>query len=232
MLFIGCSSDDNGITTPLQVIDGSGAITVVNRPLADFSSIEMNVVGDIKLISGAAVACSISVDDNIHQYIQTEVSGNRLVISKPNTISLQNYDLTITLVMTDLETIELNGVGTVASMNQFVADEVSVTATGVASLNLSLNVDRLTTMGSGVTAWNLIGAAGKHTCSMESNALISAFDFLTDTTVIVLEGIGNAEVTAFDHLNATIAGSGSVYYKGNPSISTTITGTGQVIDAN
>ncbi len=229
--FTGCDDDDDGPTS-ISTVKGSGVMTTAYRSVGDFNSVEMNMVGQITITSGASNICSLTVDDNILQYIQTSVSGNRLVIFRPHDVSLTDYDLTVKLTMTDLEAIDLNGVGTVTSLNQFVADDVSVSVDGVGSVNLDLNVGRLTSTGNGVFSMVLTGSAGKHTCTMEADAFISSFNFLTDTTVIILEGAGNAEVTAFRRLDVTISGSGSVYYKGYPTINTVITGSGQVIDSN
>ena len=45
-------------------------------------------------------------------------------------------------------------------------------------------------------------------------------------------GSGNCEITAGNDLDVVIDGSGSVYYKGSPSIHEDITGSGRVVDAN
>jgi hypothetical protein len=45
-------------------------------------------------------------------------------------------------------------------------------------------------------------------------------------------GTGDCEVSVETRLDATIIGSGSVYYKGNPSINTNISGSGSVIQMN
>jgi len=230
--FIGCDDDDDINGSSIPTVEGSGVMTTAYRDVGAFNSVEMNIVGQITITSGASNICSLTVDDNILRYIRTTVSGNRLIISGPRDVALTDYDLTVKLMMIDLEAIDLNGVGAVTSLNQFVADDVSVSVEGVGSVNLDLNVDLLTSTGDGVTNLVLAGSAAKHICIMGDNANISSFNFLTDTTAITLEGAGNAEVTAFRRLDVTIRGSGSVYYKGYPAINTVITGTGQVIDAN
>lgn len=45
-------------------------------------------------------------------------------------------------------------------------------------------------------------------------------------------GTGNAEVNVKDNLDASIEGSGSIYYKGNPHIQNSVSGSGKLINAN
>jgi len=53
-----------------------------------------------------------------------------------------------------------------------------------------------------------------------------------DTCYITSTGIGDCEVNVIHILNVTISGVGNVYYKGNPTITSNITGLGQLIDVN
>ncbi len=79
------------------------------------------------------------------------------------------------------------------------------------------------------------------TTSMETDHLqvelmgsgnFSGFLLKTETCQIDIVGSGNCEVTVDNHLDATLEGSGSVYYKGNPTIHEEIHGSGSVVDAN
>jgi hypothetical protein len=47
-----------------------------------------------------------------------------------------------------------------------------------------------------------------------------------------ISGTGDCEVSVETRLDATIIGNGNVYYKGNPSINTNISGSGSVIQMN
>lgn len=61
---------------------------------------------------------------------------------------------------------------------------------------------------------------------------IEAFDLKVDTCYITSSGIGDCEVYVVKLLDVEITGIGKVYYKGSPTITSDITGLGQLIDAN
>ena len=53
-------------------------------------------------------------------------------------------------------------------------------------------------------------------------------DLAAKTAEVTINGAGNAEVNATEHLKVTISGSGNVTYAGKPSIEQSIFGAGSV----
>ena len=58
---------------------------------------------------------------------------------------------------------------------------------------------------------------------------MNLFPLYTDTAVVNLSGSGEVEVSVIDLLTAAISGEGSIYYKEDPTVHETITGTGRVV---
>jgi hypothetical protein len=61
---------------------------------------------------------------------------------------------------------------------------------------------------------------------------VKAFGLEVGTCNIIITGVGDCEVNVRDVLNVDITGVGNVHYKGQPSISSSISGIGALIDAN
>ncbi|MGZ5247144.1 MAG: GIN domain-containing protein [Flavitalea sp.] len=57
---------------------------------------------------------------------------------------------------------------------------------------------------------------------------LNAFGFSVKQSTIIIEGSASASISVTEKLHAKITGSGKVYYKGNPLVTTNITGTGIV----
>ncbi len=53
-----------------------------------------------------------------------------------------------------------------------------------------------------------------------------------DEASIRISGSGGAKVWAESKLNASVSGSGDVYYKGNPTIDQRIDGAGKIVNSN
>jgi hypothetical protein len=61
---------------------------------------------------------------------------------------------------------------------------------------------------------------------------IKAYEMKVDTCNITFTGVGDCHVFVNNELNVNLSGVGNVYYRGDPTIHSTITGVGRLIDAN
>ena len=68
--------------------------------------------------------------------------------------------------------------------------------------------------------------------SLEGAGNFLGYMMTSENCQVDISGTGNCEITVTKELDVTIDGTGSVYYKGNPSIQEDIAGTGRVINSN
>lgn len=226
------SCTDEKCTCPQVTIMGSGVATTVTRSLADFNSLVLASSGNVNITPGSTQSVSLTVDDNILEYITTEVHNNTLEIDVDDRVLLSNYTLTVNITMTDLESIVLSGSGSIVGQNQFAVDAVAIILSGSGNIELDLEADALSNVISGSGAITVTGSATHHAPVVSGSGTVHAFGMDSDNCVAVVSGSGIIKVTVADLLDAVISGSGNIYYKGQPSISKTITGTGHVVDAN
>jgi hypothetical protein len=230
-LILSCSDDDDNPVEP-EIVVGSGNLVTEDLTLPPFNSIDNGTVGNINLYSADSQGVSITADDNVIDYFELSVSNGRLTVRTPAGVSFSNVSVTINLAMTDLEEIVMGGVGNITGMNSFQVDSVRVVLSGVGNINLDLTVTGLSSDFSGVGNLSYAGSATRHHCTHSAVGNLLAFDLLTQIGTFNLSSVGHAQVYVTGQLNVTIAGDGSLYYKGDPTIQQTISGTGQVIDAN
>jgi len=186
----------------------------------------------VNITFGPTQEVSVTVNDNILEYITTIVSNGTLTISVESGVQVSNLNLTVNLSMTDLEMLALSGAGTISGNNKFTADSVSLTSTGAGEIRLQLEVNQLSSSLTGTGEIFVSGKARQHQIQISGAGTIHAFDLLTETTTVNVTGVGNVEVNVSQLLDVNISGAGSVYYKGHPTITQNITGTGSIIDAN
>jgi len=91
--------------------------------------------------------------------------------------------------------------------------QVSATGTGDVIINDSMSQDQLT-------------------IELTGTGDFLGFQITAQSCEVDISGTGNCEITAVKNLDVFIEGSGSVYYKGNPSLQTDINGSGAVVNAN
>jgi hypothetical protein len=73
------------------------------------------------------------------------------------------------------------------------------------------------------------GKAGRHEIRISGSGNVKSESLEADDVTVRVSGSGNATVFAKKTLNAQISGSGDVYYKGTPSITKSIRGSGSLV---
>ena len=216
LLLISCNIDGGrNVVFDDNCIDGTGPLISETRSFSSFHSIENNGVGNILLTQGAQEDVTIQAQANIMQILQTEVIDETLVISfdEGQCVNTITEPITFTVSIPEIRSLSLDGVGDLNTQNDIDLD----------SLDINLN---------GVGNFGLTGSSNYLGIDLTGVGNVEAFDLNTLVCDIRISGVGTAEVTVNDTLNVVIIGQGSVFYKGNPEITSDITGNGDVINAN
>jgi len=231
-LFIfGLACSDNPVST--STINGSQNLITVNREIPNFSAIKNRLVANINIQLGPEQEVSLTVDDNIADYIVLSVaSSGELVIRTDPGIDLSNYDLTLNLTVTNLISIRQLGTGQITSALSLNVEDLDIELEGAGTINLDLEAENVNTTIEGAGSITLCGSAETHTCNHTGAAVLHAFDLVTMETVISLCGVGYAEVYASEMLEIDFGGVCSLYYRGNPEIVQTGSGVGSIVDSN
>ena len=196
---------NNFIESIVEIIEGSGHVITTEREISSFSRIEINLGADLTLVQGDEKSLVIAGDDNLMDYIQTEVSGNRLIVSTPDNVSLRSSrPIQLTVGFENLTEIEVRGSSAIRAGN--------------------LDLERLMISFSGSGSTSLTGAVGNQTIIVRGMATINNLDLVSQQVSIDISGNGTIEVNAEESLDVSVAGMGNIHYTGSPTITQNISG--------
>jgi len=211
-------------------VRGSGNIVSEERALNDFNSVELSGIGQLTIENGDEQGLRIEAEDNLIEYIETEVRGGTLIISISERTNLQptepiNYYLTIT----ELVGITVSGAGNVAAP-EIEADRFSVSISGAGGVEIeNLVANRLDVDISGLGDLTINGGeVNEQWIEISGSGNYDAREVASLEADINLSGLGNATVWVTEFLNVDISGAGSVNYVGTPRISSDVSGLGRL----
>ncbi len=222
---VNSNDSDNGL-------EGSGDIVTETRSCPDFNAIEMATAGKVYLTSGPVHAVTVSVDDNVLEYITTSVKNEKLFIGVQRGVQLSDFNLVVNITLTDLHELITSSAGSIIGKNKFEADFVRLMTSSAGDIKLELAAGKLESICSSAGDLFLKGNVTEHNAIVASAGNLYAFNLITNTTRITISSAGNAEVYATQLLDATLSSVGSLYYKGHPTITHRISSLGRIIDAN
>lgn len=213
---------------------GSGVIKKENRNLSGaFTHIEISAPVNVVInTQQAAGPLQLEGDDNLLQFIVTEVRDNTLYIDvKPhNTRMHPTKDFKLAIAVAELAGLSVSGAGDVTVNGTVATNDFSLDISGAGDVAMStLQAQRLKAdiTGSG----SLKVDSGKVTNAeydISGAGDVDAFGLQTDATTISISGAGDADITVNTKLDASVSGAGSITYKGQPAITKNISGAGSV----
>ncbi len=209
-LFLSCDDDD--FLMDNDCVEGQGSVITESRVLGDFHSIVNTVYADILITQGPVEDIIIEAQSNILDVLETDVVNQKLTIKSDPCIDISQA-ITIHITIPEIRNLTITGAGDVIAQNDLTLNEVNLTLTGAGS-------------------FMLLGTASTLNITLTGAGNVSAFGLMADSCNVVITGAGNAEVFVINELDVTISGVGSVYYKGDPVINSSITGVGNIVDAN
>jgi len=230
-------------------VEGNGNRVTETRDLGTFSQIQVNGDFEVQVDTGAVSTAKIEADENLMGLIVTHISGDKLIIEARDGGCLQpSHPIEITVTTPAVSNIDLNGSGYVYCYGletdelevrlagsgqidcyELIASAVTYELEGSGLINSNLTVETLVSQVEGSGEIRLSGTAVSEDLKIIGSGRIKADQVNTDACVVYISGSGIADTWVNNALDVTIIGSGIVYYEGNPTVESYISGSGKVI---
>jgi hypothetical protein len=215
-----------------EVIDGSSIVQTEYRRTSYFNRLELYFPAEVIIRQGVAKDIEIVAQGNLINLVISRVSGNTLILDDNGRLRGIN-NIKIYIQVPDINGVFVSGSGKVISDNKIFSKNISLRLSGSGLIDMALDVNNILEAdlsGSGLIF--LEGDTYKGIYDISGSGKIESFDMHTDITDVAITGSGRCETTAYNNLDVTLSGSGSVWFKGNPRISKYISGSGKIFNAN
>ena len=189
-------------------IAGSGVAATESRNVSEFKGIDVGGVFQVEVTAGKDYGVVVEADDNLLQYVKTEVSGGVLKISSTERLK-SSTPLRIRVSAPDIESIRASGACKIS-----VADVKSS----------ELRVDT-----SGASKVNLAGEASSVTIDISGASNVDAANLKAENATVEASGASKVEVFVTGKLVSEASGASKISYSGNPtSVTKDTSGAGKV----
>ncbi len=208
---------------------GTNPISVTYE-VAPFAHIQLETSSSIRIIQ--ANYFEVRVEGQERDVYDTDVAviDDWLVITEHGQIAPQQTIYIYVPVIVDLESY---GSSEVYGESEFQQNEnMTLRNFGSGNMDLYVDTDNLDVFVSGSGDIYLEGLADNTDLTLSGSGWAKMFNLSADFSDVRISGSGSAEVTVDNDLDVIISGSGDLYYKGHPQISSQVTGSGKVINAN
>lgn len=228
-LLTGCITVDLG-SDGFRTVRGSGNLSTEERPVSGIERIALYGIGTVEVTLGDRESLMVEAEDNLLEYLETEVDNGVLELRTRNLINLQpRKDIRYLVTVKSIEGLEILGSGNIV-MDKVDTPSMRLVIAGSGDIDLGdLTADSLdiTIPGSGQV--QVSGEVVSQTINVAGSGKVQAENLRSRSAEVRLAGSGDMTIWVTDDLTVRILGSGDIRYYGSPSLSQTILGSGNIV---
>ena len=214
-------------------VKGNGNVVTIERSVGDYDYVSLAGWFDVELVAGNEGELKIRGEENLLEYIKTEVKDGKLTIKKEKGVNLRPSNwkngIMVTVPVESISGASLSGSGDVVGKTTLKADRFKTSISGSGDIVLDVEANSLKASMSGSGDITLSGKATDFEVSVSGSGDIKAYDLEAEFVDAQVSGSADIKVTANQALKARVSGSGDISYKGNPKkIDTKSSGSGDI----
>lgn len=176
-------------------VHGSGNVATEHRDVSDFSAVDVSGVFQVEIVAGKDFSVDVQADDNLIQYVTTEVRGETLRIGLDKKVSTRN-DLIVRVTAPSIEKLQASG-----------ASKVSA---------IGISGDSFTLDASGASRVTVVGATSSLSVDVSGASNIDADELTAVNANVDASGASHVYVNVSGELHAEASGASRVVYSGDP----------------
>ena len=176
-------------------IKGSGTSKTEQRNVTGFKRVDAGGAINVEVDAQKDFSVNVEADDNLLQYIKTEVNGDTLKIYSEGRIS-PSAKLNVKISMPEIEGINLSGASD-GRISNVKADELELKVSGASEVSINGEAKTLEADASGAST-------------------INAENLKVEDANVEASGASKAMVSATNNLEADASGASKISYTGEP----------------
>jgi len=227
--FIQIGDDEGG-----ERITGSGPVVEEQRDVKGVTGVELAMQGTLHISTGTTTSLRIEAQENLMEYIETEVRGGTLLIHNTPGYDLQNTrPIQYYLTVEELDKIEVSSSGDI-EVGNLKSNSLSIRS----SSSGDIKIDGLdgSSVDVNISSSGEVEISGgqiqEQSIDISSSGDYQAQDLASVKANVDLTSSGSATVRVSDRLSGRLSSSGNIYYVGNPEVDVRMTSSGKTIQVD
>ena len=198
-----------------KTVEGLGKVVTRERKTDSFTGLKVSSGIDVYLKQGNNEAVSVEADENLHEYILTEVRNGVLnVYSEYNIREAQRKRVYVT--MKEVNSVKTTSAGDVYGESPINSDKLELSASSAGDIKLEVNAKSLDVDISSSGDISLTGETDRLRADLSSAGDLNAYDLKSREADISVSSAGDANVNVSERITARASSAGDVNYKGDP----------------
>jgi hypothetical protein len=198
-----------------KTVYGNKKVVTKERKTESFTGVKVSAGIDVYLKQGNNEAVSVEADENLQEYILTEVRGGVLnVYSEYNIRDAERKRVYVT--MKEVNSIKTTSAGDVIGETPIKSDRLELSASSAGDIKLEVTAKDISIDISSSGDITLSGETDKLKVDLSSAGDLKAYDLKAREADVSVSSAGDADVNVSEKIIARASSAGDINYKGDP----------------
>jgi len=198
-----------------KTVYGNNDVVTKKRKAASFTGVRVSTGIDVHLRQGNNETLSVEADENLHEYIITEVRQGVLhVYTDANIRKAERKRVYVT--MKEVESIKTSSAGDVVGETPIKCDRLELSASSAGDIKLEISAKELKVNISSSGDITLSGEADILDADLSSAGDLNAVNLEVREADVSASSAGDADINVSERLRARASSAGDINYRGNP----------------
>lgn len=198
-------------------IRGDGKVVTQKREVSIFTGVKVGSGIDVFLTQGETQSVEVEADENLQEWIRTEVEGSVLHIYTEKVIRLAKTKR-VNITVKTIDKIDISSAGDVTGLSKFKTDNLDIDMSSAGDLDFEVEANEIKLSISSAGDVNLKGKANKLNADLSSAGDLDAYDLEVKEGDISVSSAGSARVFVTEEASFRCSSAGNISYKGEPRI--------------
>lgn len=216
MILVLCMSISGCIDGQIRkTVYGNKNVVKKERSTEAFTGIDVGSTIDVFLSQGDKISVEVEADENLHEYIKTEVKNEILnVYTDVNIREAEKKRVNVT--MKDITSLSCTSAGDLFGVTPVKSENLRISCTSAGDIKLELYAKTVDLDISSSGDLSMTGEADKLNADLSSAGDLNAYEFKVKEADISVSSAGDADIYVTEKLRTDASSAGDVNYKGDP----------------
>jgi hypothetical protein len=198
-----------------KTVHGNHNVTRSERKVGSFTGIKASSGVDVYLKQGDGQTVTVEADENLHEYIITEVKGGVLhVYTEANIRDAEKERVYVT--MNEINSVATSSAGDIIGESPVRSERLELGASSAGDIKLEIYAKDVEVDISSSGDMTLSGETDNLRADLSSAGDLNAYDLKAREADISVSSAGDADINVSEKIRARASSAGDINYKGDP----------------
>jgi hypothetical protein len=198
-----------------KTVRGEGDVVKKERTAASFDGIRVSTGIDVYLKQGDKESITVEADENLHEYIITEIKAGVLHVYTDANIRFAKMKR-VYVTMKEVTSLRTSSAGDIIGETPLKGTNIELSASSAGNIKLEVYAKKLEVDISSSGDITLSGEAEILNADLSSAGDLEAYNLQVKDADISASSAGDARINVSEKINARASSAGDISYRGDP----------------